>query len=53
MCCDHNVGIKYFKELKDCKKKCGDLLLGINWKLLETKKTSKVVKKSSKRVISN
>jgi hypothetical protein len=49
MCCNHRIGIRYFKQLKDCKTKCDDLLEGINWQMIQKTSISKVTKNSYKR----
>jgi len=46
MCCAHHVGHKFLNKLTECKSRCSDLIVGINWQLTkpevkrETKKSS-------------
>lgn len=32
MCCDHNVGLKYFARLAKCKSQCSGLLVGYDFR---------------------
>jgi hypothetical protein len=41
MCCAHHVGVKFYQKLVDCKTRCANLLLGIDWRFASTSKDRK------------
>ena len=33
MCCAHHVGIRFYHKLVQCKSRCSNLVVGIDWRL--------------------
>ena len=50
MCCNHNIGLRFFNKLAQCKTRCSGLLIGFDWHIgkkvpRKPLKPQKVIKK--------